>query len=137
MPAVFAHENAVFWEFLINCSSFLRFFFGTCWYNIQKKNLEIKQVPKNCCKNFLQYLLNFCNKFNTFCIKISFEEERILLFHSMFCAFWVFIKQKKSKKLKKNNKMKIFLLWNIFQKTISNLSKLTSKIVSILYFLWF
>ena len=33
--------------------------------------------------------------------------------------------------------MKIFLLWNIFQKTILNLSKLTSKIVSILYFLWF
>ena len=33
--------------------------------------------------------------------------------------------------------MKIFFLWNIFQKTILNLSKLTSKIVSILYFLWF
>ena len=30
--------------------------------------------------------------------------------------------------MEKNNKMKIFLLWNIFQKTILNLSKLTSKL---------
>ena len=43
-------------------------------------------------------------------------------------------KAKKSKKWKKNNKMKICFFWNIFQKTISNLSKLTSKIVSILWF---
>ena len=33
--------------------------------------------------------------------------------------------QKKSKKWKKNDKIKLFALWNIFQKTISNLSKLT------------
>ena len=84
MPAVFSHENAVFWGFLVICSSFQRFFFGTCWYNIQKKNLEINQIPKNCWKIFLQHLLNFCNKSNTFCVNHFLKKRGFSCFVPIF-----------------------------------------------------
>ena len=137
MPPVFSHENAVFWEFLVNCSSFLRFFFGTCWYNIQKKIFGNKPGTKELLECFFATFVEFLQQIQHFLHKTSFwrREDFHVSFH-VLCLLGVH-KAKKSKKWRENNKMKIFLLWNIFQKTILNLSKLTSKIVSILYFLWF
>ena len=137
MLAVFSHENAVFWEFLVKFSTFLRFFFGTCWYNIQKKKIGNKPDSKELLEIFFAIFVEFLQQIQHFLHKPLFEEERILMFHSIFCTFWVFVKQKKSNKWIQNNKMKNCFLWNIFQKIILNLSKLTSKIVSILYLLWF
>ena len=99
--------------------------------------MELNQVPKNGWKLFLQHLLNFCNKSNTFCINFFLRKRGFSCFVPIFCASRVFVKNKKVRNGKNHNKMKNFFLWNIFQKTISNLSKLSSKIVSILYFLRF
>ena len=62
-----------------------------------------------------KFFCNICWKFATIFIhwgKGFLKKNIFLIFHDSFCAFWVFIKQKKSKKWRKNNKMKIFFLFS-------------------------
>ena len=76
----------------------------------------------------------FCNKSNIFLMILFLKRRGWSCFVPFFVPCACSYSKKKSKKWKKNDEIKIFVLWNVFQKTISNLSELTSKICLILDF---